>query len=86
MNEINDGGPAFPCSTPHSSEGLSLRDYFAVHAMQGLVHDILIDQHWEDVLKQQDVAPEAFPEFLAHLSYVTADAMLAARDRKDGAP
>ena len=47
MSEINNGGPAFPFSHEIESdkpgmravyveEGMSLRDYFAAKAMQGL--------------------------------------------------
>ena len=44
MNKINDGGPAFPVwelngnGQPEMTEfGMSLRDYFAAKAMQGLL-------------------------------------------------
>lgn len=46
MSKINDGGPAFPIqhSTIHNgkqitfpNEGMSLRDYFAAAALQGLL-------------------------------------------------
>lgn len=42
-NEIKDGGPAFPHEykfgdgTADRSEGMSLRDYFAAKAMQGIL-------------------------------------------------
>ena len=43
-NQINDGGPAFPCPpSQHSNgfystgNGMSLRDYFAAAALQGLL-------------------------------------------------
>ncbi|HDR9134415.1 hypothetical protein [Burkholderia vietnamiensis] len=39
MNEIKDGGPAFPCHTNprpgtlnEAPQGMTLRDYFAAHA------------------------------------------------------
>lgn len=83
QKSINDGGPAFPLPLPHSDEGMSLRDYFAGKAMQGLIHDILIDQHWEDFLKEKGLTADEFPDYLGHLSYVTADAMI--RQRKIGA-
>ena len=36
---INDGGPAFPLKEPLTSDclGMSLRDYFATAALQGLI-------------------------------------------------
>jgi hypothetical protein len=40
MKKINDGGPAFPCvdgGANYLQEGMSLRDYFAAKAMQGLL-------------------------------------------------
>lgn len=70
-NNIKDGGPAFPLEQPHpdggtfSSQGMSLRDYFAAKAMQVLLADPdRGEQSREDV---------------AWLSYVMADAMLKAR-------
>ena len=37
--KINDGGPAFPLKEPLTSDclGMSLRDYFATDALQGLI-------------------------------------------------
>jgi hypothetical protein len=91
MSKRDDGGPAFP-RPAHTTDravdwvevscelvGMSLRDWFAGRAMQGLIHDILIDQHWEDVLMGQGMTEKEFPTFLAHLSYLAADAMLAQR-------
>jgi hypothetical protein len=80
--------PAFPteCRDDEGQlmrrQGMTLRDYFAAKAMQALAHDILIEQHWEDVLKKNGLAVEEFPAFLAHLSYVTADAMLRESAKK----
>lgn len=39
MAEIDDGGPAFPqaLASIQAPAGMSLRDYFAAHAMQGLL-------------------------------------------------
>ena len=39
MNEANTGGPAFPCPTISigQHQGMTLRDYFAAKAMQGLM-------------------------------------------------
>jgi hypothetical protein len=40
---MNTGGPAFPCApspTHFSSSGMTLRDYFAAKAMQGLAGEI----------------------------------------------
>lgn len=76
---MRDGGPAFPCdpfiaSKPgHESvakrlaEGMSLRDYFAARAMQGMINSQAYeDGGWE----QSDIAKQA---------YELADAMLRTR-------
>ena len=75
MNKIKDGGPAFPHSIIYANnesqfevkQGLSLRDYFAAKAMQGLLAADP-DTRWDDY----DCAKYA---------YAQADAMLAERER-----
>jgi hypothetical protein len=37
MAKIEDGGPIFPAPGYSTSPGMSLRDYFAAMAMQGLL-------------------------------------------------
>jgi hypothetical protein len=82
MSNTNTGGPAFPSglidpSTPEDAvqslhNGMTLRDYFAAKAMQGLM-----GRSWAD-------AKGKFPENLhavwATAAYKMADAMLKARD------
>lgn len=66
MREM-DGGPAFPCEDPTSSdpqEGMSLRDYFAAKAMNGILAG---DDTMDDASK------------LARWAYEIADAMIAHR-------
>jgi len=90
MNATNDGGPAFPCeigipgygdSKPltmpsgevlwiQTSTGMSLRDWFAGMALQGVTSSA----NWDGAIS--DVADDA---------YSLADAMLAARERKEDA-
>lgn len=75
----NDGGPAFPMpvgqaqdgahSWNSSNEGMTLRDYFAAVAMQGVS---------DEVCRMSPTAMEGF----ACACYQMADAMLAARDKK----
>ena len=66
-----DGGSAFPSKNPVDREfyyilrGMSMRDYFAARAMEGLLTDFDGDD-----------------EELAHRSYMIADAMLEARERR----
>jgi hypothetical protein len=69
MSEIKDGGPAFP--VPYHPEqqwenpaGMSLRDYFAAKAMQGMI-----------LLRSYSGTADQ----MAGEAYVMADAMLAAR-------
>lgn len=75
--QIDDGGPAFPCdvqvednSGSHYEEhsGLSLRDWFAGQALAGLC--------------SQKPLPET-PRQAAKIAYEAADAMLAARNKKE---
>jgi len=64
---INDGGPAFP--TPagiQHNDGMTLRDYFAAAALQGILAD-------GDGRCRADDAKNAFK---------AADAMLKAREAK----
>lgn len=74
MNEIKDGGPAFPLGvTPEEwMNGMSLRDYFAAKAM-AIVWDAY-DKGYTGV-SGHDFDASA----LARHAYHTADAMLAER-------
>jgi len=70
MSNTNDGGPAFPTSDPnyetkYAGEGMSLRDYFAAKAMQGLL--------------ACPMQPQSGPDMYARDAYALADAMLKAR-------
>ena len=71
---INDGGQAFPRAVQFDDafihgHGMTLRDYFAAAALQGLLSSMKPNQLWcgEDV---------------AVTCYRTADAMLKARGTK----
>lgn len=80
---IKGGGCAFPFSIEIDdnksmaySHGMTLRDYFAAKAMQGLLtipvatlSESKTDEH------------ERLDSYLAHLSYTMADAMLKAREQ-----
>lgn len=70
MADINNGGPAFPViasnQCPIDSHGMTLRDYFAGKALQG----ICTQEQWE-------LCP---PEKIAEWAYEQADAMLKARE------
>lgn len=69
MINKNNGGPAFPIpGLSHDADfnGLSIRDYFAAKAMQGLV-----------IRNGRDLSLPKLAEF----SYEMADAMLKERDK-----
>lgn len=65
MTNKDNGGPAFP-RMPGESPGLSLRDYFAAKAMQGMLSD-------------PTVACDGVR--LARIAYSHADAMLLEMSR-----
>lgn len=73
---IETGGPAFPCHSeiiPRKDKdfaGMTLRDYFAAKAMQGMAGS---HAYCERGLDQADLAGQA---------YEIADAMLKAREVK----
>ena len=79
MDKINDGGPAFPRDHAHDGHnGLSLRDYFAAKALQGLAcSDTTL---WPSGADEADDPPDAL--FMARTAYMIADAMLAARNAR----
>jgi hypothetical protein len=77
---INEGGPAFPVTpTDRSGQiadtqmGMSLRDYFAAAAMQGLCASF-----------DGPCLDDAFVSGVARRAFDVADAMLDARERKEG--
>jgi hypothetical protein len=78
--EPNDGGPAYPCAPTkwnadgyferdpmHSGMGMTLRDYFAAAALQGIIGSIFC-------------TPQVTYKECADRAYGMADAMLAARE------
>ena len=56
--------------------GMDLRDYFACHAMQGLLTQ---GEAYLD-LKAASYEKNAFWEYVAEISYTLADAMMEARN------
>jgi len=69
-----DGGPAFPNEGFNGwgqpFEGMTLRDYFAAKAMQGMIGDFDFNTFAQDPLR------------VARWSYEAADAMLKAREEQ----
>lgn len=75
----NNGGPAFPAQhfdLTESEHGLSMRDYFAAKAMQGLMASDLVPAI------TKDAAEHGFQRLdgIASFAYSLADAMLKARN------
>ena len=71
MDDIYDGGPAFPApaGAAHiTTGGMTLRDYFAAMAMQGMLSDL-----------PKPLYGENWIENVANASYEVAEAMLKAR-------
>jgi len=67
---MKDGGPAFPAQHYDLAEGehgMTLRDYFAAKALQGLITTGNSEDEWDEPV-------------MAKWSYRMADAMLKARD------
>jgi len=67
MSNTNTGGPAFPYENRYEHEGMTLRDYFAAKAMQGLLASLPSDTTLYD-------------SNVAKWSYEMADAMLKAKE------
>lgn len=73
MTEVNDGGAAFPCAASdgqrsHLQEGMTLRDYFAAHAIESATYVGL------------KVGGLATADVIARHAYELADAMLKQRE------
>lgn len=96
-SKIDDGGLAFPLfeEGPHSSVGMSLRDYFAVHSDQPGIAEIVsmygltysANQVWSDEVTSlgtfdswwRSIPNEERFRMSARVRYAMADAMIAAR-------
>jgi|LakMenEpi03Aug12_release.lakeMendotaPanAssembly.Ray.scaffolds.fasta_scaffold908203_2 hypothetical protein len=71
------GGPAFPTPAHNlQNDGMTLRDYFAANAMQGLISC----PDWRDGAGE-DVGMDA-SDYTASVAYMMADAMLKARGQE----
>ena len=77
MKELNDGGPAFPRPTYVAFEagGMSLRDWFAGHALAGMAGEYRTAQMYTCEFDETC-------ESIAKSAYELADAMLKAREVK----
>lgn len=84
MSNQDNGGPAFPtsCDLRHmEKDGMTLRDYFAAKAMQGMRSNWL---HWwilKRYAKRINGPSANWVQMIADWSYEQADAMLKARNQ-----
>ena len=87
MNNTNTGGPAFPTTvrnhhdaetggqwSEHIDQGMTLRDYFAAKAMQGLISC----PDWRENVGEEEGIDAS--DCTARAAYMMADAMLKARE------
>ena len=72
MSNTNTGGPAFPSQREHTTkEGMTLRDYFAAKAMQGM----MTSARYTGIIGVNN-----YEHSIANQAYQMADAMLKARE------
>ena len=83
----NDGGPAFPLQdwdpaiqSPRRENGMSLREWFAGMALQPTITDAAKFNH---IFRENGSPTRITPDDVAKSCYIQADAMLAARKRKE---
>lgn len=75
MAKERKGGNAFPIGAAYPyDQGMSLRDYFAAKAMQGLMA-----VYWDMVEEYE--SPQALLKCQVETAYEYADAMLAEREK-----
>ena len=85
MSNTINGGPAFPgtqyargISPSGHSAGMTLRDYFAAKAMQGIIEKYGSNPPYFD----EDGGDDGPDQEIARWAYELADAMLRAREAK----
>lgn len=90
MNEIKDGGPAFPCHTNprpgtlnKAPQGMSLRDYFAIRAPEPTAERMTMerqrDRNRNPYNEGHKPPHRSDVEIRCDLAYEYADAMIRAR-------
>ena len=96
MSKIETGGPAFPMArvtvlaedgTPNEATGvthggMTLRDYFAAKAMQGIVSSIATEDDYRRLRGHASASGLTVSEWIARDAFKQADAMLKAREVK----
>ncbi len=80
MNEVNEGGSAFPVPSEDSSPGMSLRDWFAGQALTALA-DSVKDEALEGGEEEDlELLLKGECRETAELAYMLADALIDRRD------
>ena len=84
--KIETGGPAFPTNYRHRANdpGMTLRDYFAAKAMQGVVSSIATEDDYRRLSGHASASGLTVSEWIARDAFKQADAMLKAREVKNG--
>lgn len=72
----NDGGSAFPMATKGAPEGMTLRDFFAAKAMQGMLSNDEMIFRYGACAKENNISPDIV---LATAAYGISDAMISER-------
>ena len=76
MTVKDNGGPAFPVpADTWSLTGMSLRDYFAAKAMQGMLSNPAFQEICKDFSGEQAI------EYIKKCSFGFSDAMLEEREK-----
>lgn len=76
MSDKSDDTPAFPCPTPFSSEGITLRDYFAGQVIGHAIQNVTVEQ----MMAMGGWA--VFNRAVSVMAYEIADAMIAQRKER----
>ena len=85
MKNLTGDNPAFPCHADINPQrdadfaGMTLRDYFAAKAMQGIVSSIDGEANYQRLRGHAADAGLLVSEWIARDAYKQADAMLKAR-------
>lgn len=78
----NDGGLAFPFSNNGNQQGMTLRDYFAGQALNGLCANSELMSGLIGAMMKNGEPKEAIYEHVAQTAFANADAMIAERDKE----
>lgn len=85
LRELESSTTDAPDYRVHSTDGMSLRDYFAAKAMQGIVGSIDSEEGYTRLVEVAHLnGCERVSEWIAKDAYKQADAMLVARGKAAG--